>query len=280
MKRFLTLLLLAALLVPAFPTYAGTEMPTFTIAIGRHTLDKSDGMASKFAAKHAEETTGIHIEWIEMESGTEAERTNIMIASGDLPDAFLSLLSESILTKNFDSFLPLNDLIATNAPHIQEQYDRHPELWDMLTMTNGNLYTLATSWMVSPDNQADGIQFINKAWLDQLGLAVPTNTEEYYNALVAVKNGDPNGNGVADELPVMFCENNWAAHITNFMGPWGFTGYSKIENGQFIFTPKLPEFRSFLQFYAKLAAEGLIDVEGFTQTNQQYYAKLKESITL
>ncbi len=279
MKKLFSLLISLALLTALLPSFAADEeAPTFTIATVRHTLDKGEGMDSKYAVQKAFEKTGIKINWVEYESGTELERTNITLASGDLPDAFLGILNEDIVTKNLDSFVPLNDLIDENAPNIKAQYDKYSKLWDMVTMADGNIYTLAVGDYSNPDNQANGIQFINKAWLDKLGLSIPTTTDEYYNVLLAVRNGDPNGNGLKDELPVIFCENNWAAHISNLMGPWGFTDYYKIEDGKFIFTPTLPEFRTFLEFYHRCASEGLLDVEGFTQTNQQFYAKLKEYI--
>ncbi|MDD3334464.1 MAG: extracellular solute-binding protein [Eubacteriales bacterium] len=279
MKKLVALLTALTLLIGLTPIVAmAEEVPTFTIAIVRHTLDKGEDIGTKYAAQKAFEKTGVKIEWLELESGTETERANVMLASGDLPDAFLGVLSEDMLVKNLDSFVSLSDLIDENAPNIKAQYDQYPKLWEMLTMTDGSIYSLAVGDYSNPDNQANGIQFINKAWLDKLGLAIPTTTEELYNVLVAVRDGDPNGNGLADELPLIFCENNWAAHFTNFMGSWGFVDYYKIENGQFIFTPTLPEFRSCLEFYHKLASEGLLDVEGFTQTNQQYYAKLKENI--
>lgn len=33
-------------------------------------------------------------------------------------------------------------------------------------------------------------------------MEIPTTLEEYYNYLVAVKEKDPNGNGIADEIPL------------------------------------------------------------------------------
>ena len=79
-----------------------------------------------------------------------------------------------------------------------------------------------------------------------------------------------------------FTQNNWAAHFINLMGPWGICewegggdGYLKVEDGKAIFTPTLPEFRAGLEYWHRMAAEGLLDVEGFTQTNEQFYARLK-----
>lgn len=55
--------------------------------------------------------------------------------------------------------------------------------------------------------ESNGIQFINKAWLDQLGLEVPTTTEELYELLCAFRDNDMNGNGdTTDEIPLELCK--------------------------------------------------------------------------
>ena len=45
--------------------------------------------------------------------------------------------------------------------------------------------------------------WINQTWLDNLGLDVPTTTEELYTVLKAFKENDPNGNGIQDEYPLV-----------------------------------------------------------------------------
>lgn len=68
------------------------------------------------------------------------------------------------------------------------------------------------------------------------------------------------------------------------LGSWGICewpyysggGYLKVKDGKAVFTPTLPEFRAGLEYWHKFAAEGLLDVEGFTQTGQQFNALLKE----
>lgn len=43
---------------------------------------------------------------------------------------------------------------------------------------------------------------INKVWLDKLGLEVPTTLAELKEVLIAFRDGDPNGNGIQDEIPM------------------------------------------------------------------------------
>ena len=280
MKKWMSLLLCCLMLASSCACALAeplTEEPvTFRIAIGRQVLDLSDNFNEKLAAQLAEADTNIHADWVELIIDSSTERVNLMLASGDMPDAFISVLSEQQVLKNASQFVPLNDLIETYAPHIKAQYDAVEGMWDKVTMTDGNIYTLATGSYTNPENWAGGIPVYNKAWLEKLGLSYPTNMDEFYDVLVAVRDGDPNGNGIQDEIPLEFCENDWCTHILEYGGFWGFTNYYKVENGQFIATPMTDDFRAFLEYFHTLAQEGLLDVEGFSQTNQQWQTKAKD----
>lgn len=43
--------------------------------------------------------------------------------------------------------------------------------------------------------------WIYKPWLEKLNLSEPKTLDEFYNVLKAFKEKDPNGNGLADEIP-------------------------------------------------------------------------------
>jgi len=254
------------------------EKETYTIAVSKHTLDKSESYNDKIGIQMVEEATNVHIEWIEVVSGTADEKIPIMLAS-DLPDAFLGLLNETYVSKNTGSFVVLNDLVSTYCPNIVEQYNAVEDMRDMLKFPDGNIYTFATDAQISPDNDGGPMFFMNTKWLSNVGMEMPATTDELYDVLKAFKEKDANGNGdPGDEIPLETCENNWAAMIQYYSGPWGFIGNYKIENGKFIPAINTQAYRDFLEYFHKLAAEGLMDVEGFSQTNQQFYAKLKEYI--
>lgn len=284
MKKLVALILTLTMLL-SMTMAAQAEGESFTIAYRKMTLDKSENFSDKAGAVYAEATTGIKINWDPIDDASFTERFNILTASGSLPDAFIGIKNANAdqLISNLPLFYPLDEyLTEENAPHILAMFEAYPELKTMLTQTDGHIYSLPTGAYSIPDNQGEGIKIINQAWLEKLGLEMPTTTDELYAVLKAMKEGDPNGNNEADEIPVTFCQNNWAAHFINLLGPWGICewegggdGYLKVENGTVIFTPTLDEFRAGLEFWHKMADEGLLDVEGFTQTNEQFYARLK-----
>lgn len=251
---------------------------TFKIAVYKHALDKSTDVNSKEIFKIAEKETNVHIDWTTVDAGSENDKVPVMMAS-DPPEAFLRLVTESVINKFSDQLLPLNDYLQKDCPNIEKQYATVDGMWDSMKFPDGNIYSLATNLQISRDDDGGSMLFMNKTWLDKLGVAIPTDTDAFEKALLAIKNGDPNGNGQADEIPLELCENNWAAGVMHYAGAWGISvNYYNIVNGKFTPVINTTEFRSFLEYMHKLAAEGLADVEGFSQTNQQYYSKLKSHV--
>jgi putative aldouronate transport system substrate-binding protein len=106
-------------------------------------------------------------------------------------------------------------------------------------------------------------------WLDKLGLQIPTTTEELREVLRAFKTQDPNGNGVADELPLSGFANSWRTR------PWPFllnaflytddTNMLNVQDGEIVAAFVQPEWREGMRYVHSLFAEGLIDEEMFTR---------------
>lgn len=117
--------------------------------------------------------------------------------------------------------------------------------------------------------------WFNKKWLDKLGLAEPETIEDLYTVLKAFKNGDPNGNGKDDEIPITFLG---ISDIKIFLSSWGllFSEPGNVyvnENNSVVFSPIQPEFKDGLKFLNRLFAEKIMDNESFTQITQQLNAK-------
>ncbi len=270
----------------AVDAYAGT---TLKVAVFTHALDKSENYGDKLAFAKAAEATGINIEWVPVADGTVTERINVMLSSNDMPDVIIGLLNEQQIALNMESFhdLSKDNLLETYAPNIVADYKTMEGGMQAITWPDGSIRSLMTGRQISYNNNADGIMVINKVWLDQLGLELPKTADEFYEVMKAFRDNDMNGNGdKTDEIPLEFSESNWAAKVMNLANPWGIAGqgaanpeaFKMVKDGKVVPTANTNEFRAFLEYYNKLANEGLVDVEGFSQTNEQYYAKLKEGV--
>lgn len=240
--------------------------------------------------KAFEEETNIHIEWIEIPQESAKERVNLAFSSGDLPDFFYGInigYDTMLRNANEGAILPLDDLIAEHAPNLTKRFGERPDFHENLKFPDGKIYGIPKvdekPLMSNQDNF-----FINKKWLDELGLPVPTTTEEFYEALKAFKGADLNGNGENDEIPfsciVSSSANglgyNNASDIQSLFGSFGVVDtpadgtHLMVKDGSLLFVPTSDEYRAGLEYLHMLYSEGLIDTEVFTQNTQQYRGKV------
>ena len=262
-----------------------TEPVTLTIAKERHMLDTTKSYNEKASFKNITEETGLTLEYVELAAGTAAEKVPLMLAGGDMPDVFWALLSDAQILQNTTQLVPLEGMLEDFAPNSLKTYEELGTDWRTIAIApDDHMYGMLSRYESLYENTGDGIQIINKKWLEAVNNEVPTTLDEYYEVLKAFKEQDPNGNGQADEIPYCFAEDMWCASITNDIGMWGIgNGYGDtnsnfhIRDGKVSGTVNTPEYREYLEFFHKLYAEGLIDAEGFSQNTEVFSNKIKNN---
>ncbi|MCF0253329.1 MAG: hypothetical protein HUK26_03230, partial [Duodenibacillus sp.] len=100
-------------------------------------------------------------------------------------------------------------------------FAEEPDTLSLAKTLEGEIYGLPKFQGKWPD--CNGVMFINKTWLDKLGLEVPTTLSQLRDVLIAFRDNDCNGNGDPnDEVPMDF--NGWfgaAYSLSNLIGSWG-----------------------------------------------------------
>ncbi|MDR2618303.1 MAG: extracellular solute-binding protein [Treponema sp.] len=224
-----------------------------------------------------EKETGVKVEWIEVPENSFTEQKNLRLASDDLPDVFFSGIgdAEQLRYGPIGTLLPLEDLINEYAPRIKELFANRPDIQKFVTTPNGHEYVLpGLEELLQRTNQDNA--FINKTWLDKLGLKVPTTFDEFYAVLRAFKEKDPNGNGKRDEIPFSFALFGSQFDILSFYAGFGqgdYPSHVMVNNGKVYFTANTNEWRNATIYFKKLYSEGLIDQEAFTHDRSRYFGK-------
>ncbi len=235
--------------------------------------------------KKMEEKTNIHIDWELVDDSNWAQKKNLILASGEWPDAFYMGLGYNDVAQYGPEgvFIKLDDLIEKYCPNIQKAFEEEPLYRRLCTSADGNIYSLG--YANEDENQYNSDQlFIYKPWLDKLELPVPSTLDEFYDTLKAFKNDDPNGNGKPDEIPFSFRANNRIQGLISLFGSFGRvdpTNHIIVEGGKIVFTADKLEYKKAIAYFHTYFKEGLFDPEGFTQDIKQYFAKGKtEEVTL
>jgi putative aldouronate transport system substrate-binding protein len=204
------------------------------------------------------------------------DRMNLMFAAqADLPD-MINLQNTDIngqLLWGVQGVLrPLNDLIAEHAVKFQTVLQERPQVENLVTAADGNIYSLpnvSSCPHCDPSNRF----WINSVWLEELGLDMPTTTEEFKQVLIAFRDRDPNGNGRADEIPLIGARTGWQMNPTIFLlnsfVNWDLSEKMHIEDGEIVPTFTQEAFRDGLAYMNELVEEGLFDPVTFTQDQNQ-----------
>jgi putative aldouronate transport system substrate-binding protein len=211
-------------------------------------------------------------------------KVSLMVSSNDLPDVLMPGLSVEA-TLDYGSkgaFVPLNRYLEN--PSMAPNWAAIPGadkalMKRAMTMADGNIYTLVNFspqfWNFTPYRY-----YINKAWLDKLGLGVPKTTDELKKVLLAFRDKDPNGNGRKDEIPLYglfaggYGENITTGIINSFI--FYNPGSLSLDNtGRKVVAPFVqPAFRKALGYLNDLFRENLIGPSLFTDNEQQFRAIL------
>lgn len=249
-------------------------------------IDGGKDYFNNYVTQWIKEKTNINLEVVYDVSGDDGKtKLNLLLYSGEkLPDIFLATKWTKAETELYGSegiVMPLNDLLkdCRNWNLLNEWC---PARRGDLTMSDGNIYTYGnTNDCFHCTHQAR--MWIYQPWVDSLnGGVLPTTTDELYDFLVKVKTMDPNGNGIADEVPFSGYLGGWATDPVTFISnsfvqnnnimsstnPTVAAGFS-IQNGKVTFSLISDGYRKALSYMNKLYKEGLLDLQTFTQTGDQ-----------
>lgn len=255
------------------------QVVELTAIFPKHPLTKP--LAEMEWLQEAEKRAGVHVQWEEI-TADWAQKKSTLFASGDIPDLVVG--ANSILDTDFAQFPglfeDLTPLIDKYAPNVKKMFEEKPETKVIATQLDGKIYGLPKYqryWPVAMTRQ-----FINKQWLDNLGLQVPANWDELYNVLVDFKEKDANGNGDPnDEIPMDFGPLFQAASFGAFqptvlLGSIGITLTDNSPLGYFVEDGKVKNYlideryKTMVNFLNKCYTAGLINTEVFTQDYTKY----------
>ena len=261
----------------------------------------SAGYDSNEVLNKLAENAGITIEWDTM-SDSLAEQVNIRIAGEQLPDAFqgVGFSNYDISTYGADGvFIDLTPYINADVmPNLTKILEEHPEIRSAITMSDGKIYGLPAAEQMG--TAGIGLEedysiytvpqfgMINKAWLDALGLPVPTTLEELHTALVAFKENDMSatyyGNAPGSTIPMSTGFDQWCWGQNVFYAGFGFTNWPNDvcndlvlnDDGTVEFVSVRDGYRDAVTYFHDWYAEGLMDIEMFSQSTSQLIAKCSQ----
>ena len=272
-----------------------TDQTEFNIISGISAL--SSGYDDNPVLKEMAENAGISITWETM-SDSLSEQVNIRIAGNDLPDAFNAVGFSNYDLTNYGqdgTFIDLTPYITEEyMPNLTKILDEHPDIRAAITMDDGCIYGLPAGEQMGTAGVGKAEDYniytipqysmINKTWLDELGLEVPTTLDELHDVLVAFQENDMAtmyGNDAGQTIPLSFGIDQWCWGQNIYYAGFGFTNWTNDvcadlllqPDGTVNFVSDDDNYRAALEYFHDWFTEGLIDQEVFSQDDTQYMAK-------
>ena len=245
--------------------------------------------------KRLEEKTNVHVNWKTIQSDQWGDKISLEMSNiKTLPEfVFSAGFSDTDLLKYAKQgvIIPVEDYIDKYMPNLCKVFEQAPEYRAMCTDENGHIWALP--WIEQLGYEKTAIQaignmpFINVAWLEFLGLEMPTTVDEFEAVLIAFRdNADKlkkEFNIDGDVIPmscIIGSGNEDCRVLTNGFGE----GYGDPDDGrhivvsddlQVICTATTEGYRKGIEWLHKLYTENLIDPDAFTQEWSTYVAKGK-----
>ena len=240
-----------------------------------------------------QEQTNVEIEWtaiqgdqwsdkIALEMANTKDMTDFIFSAGFGDNDLLKYAKQGVI-------ISLEEYIDAYMPNLKKVFDDYPEYRTMCTDSEGHIWALP--WIEQLGSEKTAIQtvgnmsFINKKWLDFLGLDMPTTTEEFQTVLEAFRDHASELQAEfsieGDIIPMSCIVNDQdPALIINGFGE----GYGDNDNGRHIAvtddldvicTATQEGYKEGITWLHELYQEGLIDTESFTQDWSTYVVKGK-----
>ena len=262
MKKRLTAALVCALLCLGT---AGACALTMT-GLETETVERI-WQANQFFAR-MEALTGIAVEPKGIASEEEYAALLDQMIAGDIQNdvLFKADLTREMEIKLLESgaIIDLSALIDAHMPNLSALLAAHPEWRDVIALEDGRIASLP----LINEKERQAALWINKGWLDQLSVAMPTTLAELEAALIAIRDGDPNGNGKKDETGAELIgvyEMRWLLPYFGIVAD----DYhlARNESGEIVFAPELPAYREFVALLKDWFEKGVLPEDAFTRVH-------------
>ena len=257
------------------PTTTADGKPIVSVLVVKRPA--TDKIANMQWAKDLEADCDCKIEWQEVSEDAWAQQKNATLAAGKIADVSL----HAFFPANAAQFPGLFEDLSKDLdkmPNVKQFFKEKPDAQKLTTDPEGHMYALPSSRGKSYSGTGQHM-FINKTWLDKLGLQVPTTWDELENVLKAFKTQDPNGNGQADEIPMNIKKLEgsyftWYSPMLLLNSTGIVTGFNKgasptgfyAKNGVVKSFLTSDEYKQVVKYYHKLISEGLIPADWATKT--------------
>ncbi|MFC0674670.1 ABC transporter substrate-binding protein [Brachybacterium hainanense] len=213
-----------------------------------------------------EELTGVTLELTHIPYSDAVEKRSLLISAGDAPDLIpLIYTGDETPFVSSGAVLPMSDYIE-HMPN----FAKYVAQWDLGDMIDNIKQADGKAYMLPGLQEVSVPVFslvLRKDVFESVAGGMPNTWEELRSALAALKQAYPDSTPLADgfESQSML---NYAAHAFGTRAGWGFgSGMVGGDGDELVYAPTTDQYRELVDFFRGLVADGLLDRESLTASN-------------
>lgn len=275
----------------AYPIVKDEYADEITLSVAILMQDNAGEWEDLWVNKYFKEKYNINLEVEYIHFANQAERVNLILNSGELPDMLINcgLTTAQIMEYGVEEGLLLQMdqyMDETLTPNILRYFeDDIYNADEVCTAPDGHVYAVPSINEPLKTGSFKRI-FINKTWLDELELEMPSTLDEFVDLMYALKEADPADGGSENFYPFGGSAgegNGW--YILNALGyvddgGTSGTGYGMdpcVRDGEAVLPVyDMEVFQEYLKIMNQFYTDGIINPTYFTMESTEINAQLLE----
>lgn len=246
-----------------------------TLKVFTMTMPNVEDLATNDFTKYLEDLTGVHVEFETGGRDDWKDKLNLSLQSGDYADVILGVSPDfSKYGTKENIIIPLDDLLTEkNCPNYMKMFK---DQLDLSREADGKIYSLLATndcYHCSYGRK----MWINTKYLENMGVSIPTTTQEFYDVCKKFLEMKPDGIAIAGTAPGAGWFSTFQEYLLGsfMLSPstsytLGVRDYTAVDkDGKIQCAAVDDRYKEFLKYCNSLYQLGAIYDGDFTQTEEQ-----------
>ena len=230
---------------------------------GAFTFDEQSGITSyneQLIWKEVENRLNIKVDWTTVPAADKSTLFSLAMSdSGNLPDFIVDM--SPLIYEEFGragALIALNDYITPEKmPNLYGLLEEYPDARASITSADGNIYFFPRIMEVATRYWSGW--FIREDFLENVGLSVPTTTDEFYDAMVAIRENVETVNYPVDMNMESLKTLVWSWNVGARGTGTSTTDDAYLKDGKIAYGPTEDAYREALIYLNRLYEDGLLN---------------------
>ncbi|MGG3311387.1 extracellular solute-binding protein [Paenibacillus lautus] len=214
---------------------------------------------TEYVAKYIQERTGFNVDYELLPAENADEKLNLLVSSKDNYDLVKLNAPQFYNLASAGALEPIDELLESHGNYIKQSIKQ--ESFGSATI-DGKIFGIPETGAGVSIGEA---LVVRQDWMDELGLSMPTNTDELYNVLKTIKEKK-------NVIPLTMSKESTSLYgdIATTFGV--LTDWKEVD-GKLVHRAEQPEMKEYVAYMNKLYKEGLLDTEMPINTAQKSIEK-------